>query len=362
MIKGHKVFFTKGIKDQLNQQYNKFKYVTKSGYGLLHDPNYNKTLAYSQYERRSLGLQGFLPDAQFTIQQQADLILKEFHHGLMEQAELYRDEETNVIGVTPDMIRKSRVLRNMQELNNTLYYNMICSNWSESLSIIQTPAIAWYIKNFSYQYRRPRGMIISLKDKGNVAALLKNSPLSKSHIFFITDGSKVLSIGDWGLNAVPIVIARKDIYVAAAGFNPWKNLPITIDVGTDNEQLLSDPYYLGLRQRRASQEELFELLDEVMQACQFRYPNGLFVFEDMCAQNAFQLLDRYKGNYKVLNEDLQGTGSIILAGILGGLKMHSKSLQSIRDLKMILVGAGNAATGIAHTLHFYLKTLGMSDL
>ncbi len=124
---------------------------------------------------------------------------------------------------------------------------MISNNWRESLSIISNPTVAWYCKNYSKFFRRPRGMIISLKDKGNIATLMNNSPLQNNHVFFITDGSKIMSIGDWGVGAMPIVVARKDIYVAAAGYHPWKTLPIVIDVGTNNEKLLNDEFYLGLK-------------------------------------------------------------------------------------------------------------------
>lgn len=152
-----------------------------------------------------------------------------------------------MIGVTPDMIRRSRVLLNMQDLDNTLYYSMIIDKWKESLSIIHTPTVAWFCKNYSFMYRRPRGMVISLKDKGNISTLMKNCPFNNNHVFFISDGSKIMSIGDWGIGGMAIPVARKDIYVAAAGYNPWKTLPIIIDVGTNNEELLNDKYYMGLK-------------------------------------------------------------------------------------------------------------------
>ncbi len=227
--------FVKGIKDFLKNKFHNVEIVKKKGYDLLNDHTSNKTCAFTEYERNSLGIRGLVPPTELNIETQEKMLMEEFNYGMLQMADIHPDSETLNIGITPDMIRKWKVLQNIQDLDNTLYYHLMVTNFKKIAPIVYTPTIAWVSKNFSKMFRRPRGMYITYKDKGKIESVLNNSPLPHVRIIVITDGSKIMSIGDWGVGGLPIVISKKDLYVAAGGFHAWEVLPIVLDVGTNNQ-------------------------------------------------------------------------------------------------------------------------------
>eukprot|EP00879_Flechtneria_rotunda_P011896 GHRR01012425.1.p1 GENE.GHRR01012425.1~~GHRR01012425.1.p1 ORF type:complete len:369 (+),score=91.49 GHRR01012425.1:486-1592(+) len=233
--------------------------VHKLGISVLHDPWFNKGTAFSKAERERLGVRGLLPPRVTTLQLQEDRFMAEYEAELT----MIPPEEIATGGVTSEMARRWQVLQHLQDRNETLFYKVLMENFVEMAPIIYTPTVGWVCSNYHKLYRRPRGMFFSAKDKGEMAALVYNWPQSDVHAVVVTDGSRILGLGDLGLNGLGIPVGKLDLYCAAAGFHPTKVLPCVVDVGTDNVALRSDPLYCGLTRPRLTGPAYYEILDEV---------------------------------------------------------------------------------------------------
>uniref|UniRef100_A0A804PAE3 Malic enzyme n=1 Tax=Zea mays TaxID=4577 RepID=A0A804PAE3_MAIZE len=311
--------------------------VHKRGNDILHDPWYNKDTAFPMTERDRLGLRGLLPPRVMSFEQQYERFINSF-----------RSLEHNTRG-EPDSIvalAKWRILNRLHDRNETLYYRVLIDNIKDFAPIIYTPTVGLVCENYSGLFRRPRGMYFSAKDKGEMMSMIYNWPAEKVDMIVVTDGSRILGLGDLGVQGIGIPIGKLDVYVAAAGINPQKVLPIMLDVGTNNEKLLEDKLYLGLRQPRLEGEEYLAVVDEFMEAVHARWPKAVVQFEDFQMKWAFETLQRYRNRFCMFNDDVQGTAGVALAGLLGAVRAQGRPLQDFTNQKIVVVGAGSAGIGV----------------
>ncbi|KAJ1294933.1 hypothetical protein BS78_01G184100 [Paspalum vaginatum] len=311
--------------------------VHKRGTDILHDPWYNKDTAFPLTERDRLGLRGLLPPRVMSFEQQYERFINS-----------YRSLEHNTRG-EPDSIvalAKWRILNRLHDRNETLYYRVLIDNIKDFAPVIYTPTVGLVCENYSGLFRRPRGMYFSAKDKGEMMSMIYNWPAEKVDMIVVTDGSRILGLGDLGVQGIGIPIGKLDVYVAAAGINPQKVLPIMLDVGTNNQKLLEDNLYLGLRQPRLEGEEYLAVVDEFMEAVHARWPKAVVQFEDFQMKWAFETLQRYRNRFCMFNDDVQGTAGVALAGLLGAVRAQGRPLQDFTNQKIVVVGAGSAGIGV----------------
>ena len=309
-----------------------------NGVDLLHDPKLNKGTAFTEEERDKLALRGLLPPRIFTGEEQSKRILENFHN-------------------KTDDLEKYIYMVALQDRNETLFYRTVIDNIEEIMPIIYTPVVGKACQLFGHIWRRPRGLYLTLNDKGRIAEVLRNWPMKKVGIIVVTDGERILGLGDLGANGMGIPIGKLALYTACAGVHPSLCLPITIDVGTNNEELLNDPLYIGLLQTRLRGEVYDELIDEFIWAVQDVFPGALIQFEDFSNQNAFRLLRIYQDQVCTFNDDIQGTASVTLAGIYSAIRITG---QKLTDQKILFQGAGEAGVGIANLIVSALEAEGMS--
>ncbi|KAM3408906.1 hypothetical protein ACQJBY_001758 [Aegilops geniculata] len=305
--------------------------VHKRGTDILHDPWYNKDTAFPLTERDRLGLRGLLPPRVMSFEQQYERFINSYH-----------SLEHNTQG-EPDSVvslAKWRILNRLHDRNETLYYRVLIDNIKDFAPIIYTPTVGLVCENYSGLFRRPRGMYFSAKDKGEMMSMIYNWPAEKVDMIVVTDGSRILGLGDLGVQGIGIPIGKLDVYVAAAGINPQKVLPIMLDVGTNNEELLEDKLYLGLRQPRLEGEEYLAVVDEFMEAVHARWPKAIVQFEDFQMKWAFETLQRYRSRFCMFNDDVQGTAGVALAGLLGAVRAQGRPLADFTKQKIVVVGAG----------------------
>ncbi|KAG2564531.1 hypothetical protein PVAP13_7NG086700 [Panicum virgatum] len=293
--------------------------VHKRGNVILHDPWYNKDTAFPMTERDRLGLRGLLPPRVMSFEQQYERFRNSF---------------------------RSLELNRLHDRNETLYYRVLIDNIKDFAPIIYTPTVGLVCENYSGLFRRPCGMYFSAKDKGEMMSMIYNWPAEKVDMIVVTDGSRILGLGDLGVQGIGIPIGKLDVYVAAAGINPQKVLPIMLDVGTNNEKLLEDKLYLGLRQPRLEGEEYLAVVDEFMEAVHARWPKAVVQFEDFQMKWAFETLQRYRNRFCMFNDDVQGTAGVALAGLLGAVRAQGRPLQDFTNQKIVVVGAGSAGIGV----------------
>ena len=309
-----------------------------NGVDLLHDPKLNKGTAFTEEERDKLALRGLLPPRIFTGKEQSKRVLENFHN-------------------KTDDLEKYIYMVALQDRNETLFYRTVIDNIEEIMPIIYTPVVGKACQLFGHIWRRPRGLYLTLNDKGRIAEVLRNWPMKKVGIIVVTDGERILGLGDLGANGMGIPIGKLALYTACAGVHPSLCLPITIDVGTNNEELLNDPLYIGLLQTRLRGEVYDELIDEFIWAVQDVFPGALIQFEDFSNQNAFRLLRIYQDQVCTFNDDIQGTASVTLAGIYSAIRITG---QMLTDQKILFQGAGEAGVGIANLIVSALEAEGMS--
>ena len=312
--------------------------VTKRGTDLLQDPALNKSTAFTEAERQALGLVGLVPDTTETEDLQLKRVLLQLSHK------------------TSDIDRYIYLV-NLLDHDETLFYRTLMSDPARFLPIVYDPTIGEACLKFGHIFRGPRGMYLSIKRRGHVKEVLRNWPQKDLRFICVTDGGRILGLGDLGANGMGIPIGKLQLYTAAAAVPPQILMPMYLDAGTNNEQYLQDPLYLGLRERRPSTEDLYSFVDEFMEAVQEVFPKCCVHFEDWTGVDAVHLLERYRDKYRVYNDDVQGTAGITLAGMINATKLKGTQL---KDEKYLFLGAGSAGIGLANLLCSALVQQGMS--
>jgi malate dehydrogenase (oxaloacetate-decarboxylating)(NADP+) len=309
-----------------------------SGSEWLNNPVFNKGTAFTEAERDALGLRGLLPPHVQTMDEQVQRVMANFR------------------GKSSDLERYIQLV-GLQDRNETLFYRVVMGNLEEMMPIIYTPTVGKACQEFGHIFRRPRGMYVSLKDRGHIEQVLQNWPTQDVKVIVATDGERILGLGDLGASGMGIPIGKLSLYTACAGINPVQCLPITIDVGTNNETFLKDPLYIGLRQKRISGAEYDAFIEEFITAVKKVFPGVLFQFEDFGNSNAFRLLEKYRDQLCTFNDDIQGTGSVALAGVLSALRLTGGKMS---DHRVMMLGAGEAGMGIADNIVAVLMEEGLS--
>lgn len=294
------------------------------GLALLRDPLLNKGTAFTEQERDALGLRGLLPAHVLSMEAQAKRVL------------------TNLRGL-PDDLQKYVVLNALHDRNEALFFRVVCDNIDEIQPLIYTPTVGLACQRFGHIFQRPRGLFITVNDRGRFTELMGNWPYP-AKLIVVTDGERILGLGDLGANGMGIPVGKLSLYSACAGVHPELCLPVMLDVGTNNEALLNDPYYIGLHQKRLTGDAYDELVDEFVTAARATFPGVLIQFEDFANHSAFRILQKYRDKICVFNDDIQGTAAVALAGLLSALRVTGGKLS---DQRLLFLGAGEAATGIA---------------
>jgi malate dehydrogenase (oxaloacetate-decarboxylating)(NADP+) len=312
--------------------------INKPGVDLLYDPTLNKATAFTEAERQALGLVGLVPDDTESQDLQLRRVMQQLAHK------------------TTDLDRYI-YLDNLLDHDQALFYRTIMSDPTRFMPIVYDPTIGEACLKFGHIFRGPRGMYLSIKRRGHVKEVLRNWPVKDVRFICVTDGGRILGLGDLGANGIGIPIGKLQLYTAAAGVPPQGLLPMYLDAGTNNEQYLHDPLYLGMRQTRPPTEELYSFVDEFVEAVQEVFPNCCIHFEDWTGVDAVNLLQRYRDKYCVYNDDVQGTAGITLAGMINATRLKGTKLQ---DEKYLFLGAGSAAIGLAGLLCTALVEQGMT--
>ena len=304
--------------------------TTCRGYSVLSDPWLNKGTAFPEPERAALGLTGLLPSRVLTLDQQAQRAYKQ----CSQQAS---DLDKNVY------------LTALHDRNEVLFYRVLTDHLSELLPIVYTPTIGEAIQQYSHQYRRPRGVYLSIDAPDQIETALRATELSADEVDLIvaTDAQAILGIGDWGVGGIDIAAGKLAVYTAAGGVNPARTLPVMLDVGTDRPELLEDPLYLGIRHRRPAQEPYDAFIDAYVTAALKIFPHALLHWEDFGPGNARRILDRYRAHILTFNDDMQGTGAVNLAAVLAGA--HASQIP-LTEHRVVIFGSGTAGIGIADQL------------
>lgn len=312
--------------------------TAKHGVELLHDPSLNKSTAFTEAEKQAFGLVGLVPDVTETEDLQLRRVLMQLGH-----------KNTNLDRYT--------YLTRLLDHNETLFYRTLMSDPARFLPIVYDPTIGEACLKFGHIYRQARGMYLSMARRGKVKEVLKNWPQKDVRFICVTDGGRILGLGDLGANGAGIPIGKLQLYTACAGVPPQYLLPMYLDAGTNNQQYLNDPLYLGLRQSRPSTEDLFSFVDEFVEAMQEVFPRCCIHFEDWTGTDAVHLLRRYRDKYCVYSDDVQGTAGIVLTGMINAAKLKGTKL---RDEKYLFLGAGSAGIGIANLLSSAMVMQGLT--
>ncbi len=313
--------------------------VPFTGMSLTEHPIYNKGTAFPEEERHALDLCGLLPEGVSTLALQKKRTYESFAN-------------------KSDDLEKYIYMLSLQDRNETLYYALMLDHLEEMLPIVYTPTVGRACQRFSHLFRRRRGLYVTANNIHHIDAILQNAPFSNVSLIVVTDGERILGLGDLGSNGMGIPIGKISLYVAAAGLHPAYCLPIQIDVGTNNEELLADPLYIGLRQKRLSGEAYDLIIEQFVTAVRRHFPGALLQWEDFGKNNAFRMLERYRERVCSFNDDIQGTGSVGTAVFLSAMKIKK---QKLSDQRFVMFGQGQAGLGIAMQIKTGLMKEGLSE-
>src|SRR5215831_13724978 len=309
------------------------------GVDLLNRQGLNKGTAFTDAERAALGLQGLLPPLVETLDQQS-----------VRAYEAYQRKT--------DDLERHIYLRALQDTNEVLFYRLLLDHVEEMTPMVYTPVVAQACQQFSHIYRRPRGLFVSYPLRDSIRALLRNRPNPDVDVIVVTDGERILGIGDQGAGGLGIPIGKLSLYTLIGGIRPERTLPIVLDVGTNNEERLRDPEYLGWRHERVTGQEYFDFIDQFVQAVKQELPETCLQWEDFATPHARPILDRYRDQTLTFNDDIQGTAAVVLGAIVGAVKVTGKSL---KDQQIVFLGAGSAGIGVADFLRAAMREEGVSD-
>ncbi len=312
---------------------------SRRGVKLLHDPVRNKGTAFTDAERGELGLRGLLPPAVISQQLQVTRVM----NGV-------RDRATD--------LDRYIAITNLQDRNETLFYRVLIDHLAELMPIVYTPTVGQACQEYAHIFRRPRGMYLSANDRGRIAELLEHWPHRDVRIIVVTDGERILGLGDLGAAGMGIPVGKLSLYTACAGIHPTQCLPITLDVGTENKSHLEDPLYIGLAQHRLRGTDYDELVEEFITAASAAFPDAVIQLEDFATRNAFRLLDEYRNRVCTFDDDIQGTAAVALAGLYSAQRITGGTL---RDGQFLFFGAGEAGIGIGNLLVAALQDEGLSE-
>lgn len=311
-----------------------------TGVDLLHDPHRNKGTAFTEEERDRLHLRGLLPPRILTQEQQVMKVMENFQR------------------LTSDLDRHTYMIA-LQDRNEHLFYRVVMDHLEEMLPIIYTPTVGLACQQYGHIWRRPRGLFITAEDRGRIGRIMRNWPHQDVRAIVVTDGERILGLGDLGANGMGIPVGKLSLYTACAGIDPTWCLPVTLDVGTENEELLNDPLYAGLSRRRLTQAAFDAVIAEFMQSVHIVFPRALIQFEDFSNKNAFRILEQYRNEACCFNDDIQGTAGVALAGLYAALRVLPSP--KLKDQKILFLGAGEAGTGIASLVVRAMVADGLSE-
>lgn len=320
-------------------KFNEDEALPYRGTALLHDPVRNKGMAFTEKERDLLGLKGLLPPG-------------------------YCTQDVQMMRILDNLRRKSNDLEryiyliSLQDRNEMLFYSFIMEHLKEMMPLLYTPTVGQACQLYGHIFRRPRGLFISSKDRGRMKELFDNWPHKDIRIIVVTDGERILGLGDLGANGMGIPVGKLTLYTVCAGIHPTQCLPITLDVGTNNKELLKDPLYIGIKEKRLRGEAYDSLIDEFITVAKECYPDAVIQLEDFANINAFRLLEKYRGKACLFDDDIQGTAAIALAGLYSSRRITGKGL---KDQRILFLGAGEAGIGIGNLTVSALIHEGLSE-
>ncbi len=314
-------------------------YIHYAGNALLELPLLNKGSAFTEQERTNFNLHGLIPHVTESIEEQSERSWQQYCS-------------------FNEAINKHIYLRNIQDTNETLFYHLIENHLSEMMPIIYTPTVGEACQRFSDIYRRHRGVFVSYPDRKHIDEIIHNINRKNVKVIVITDGERILGLGDQGIGGMGIPIGKLSLYTACGGISPAYTLPITLDVGTNNQQLLDDPLYMGWAQPRVSGDEYYAFVDEVLAAVKRRWPKALVQFEDFAQKNAMPLLEKYRDQICCFNDDIQGTAAVSVGTLIAASRAAGKQL---KDQTITFLGAGSAGCGIAEQIIAQMVAEGLTD-
>lgn len=310
----------------------------KTGHALLFDALWTKGTAFTREERREFGLLGLLPTAEKTLAQQAEHCWNEFCR-------------------RRDPIDKHIYLRALQDRNETLFYRVLREHVADMMPIVYTPTVGEACQRFSEIYQRPRGLFVSYPDRGSLREVLRNRPQRDVDVIVVTDGQRILGLGDQGIGGMGIPIGKLSLYTLIGGIDPARTLPIVLDVGTDNVELLENPQYLGWRHRRIGGDEYYGFIDDFVRTVTEELPNVLLQWEDFASAHALPILQRYRDRLLTFNDDIQGTAAVTLGALHGAAKVAGRPLS---HQQVVMLGAGSAGIGVLQMVRRQMVSEGLT--